>query len=404
MMASDTPNDKSAPHSDIDLKTLENLVRDTAVGDTMYEKKWVIENILEVGRHFQNTLYSVDGKIVELDPKIEELMCTLWDISVEKDVSLFYVENGVLDILVEFFSNPNVRVKEISVGVMANIVSHLEVFEKIIDDQRYLNKCLCLLEEKDSPTLSIALKCLHCYGFNLFTLLTEKSTDAESDKERLKQTTSTWLIYLGSEMLVRNLGIIIASCTNKEVLNNGSRLLSVIASLWEFSEEKRKVSQFFAENNFLLCVLEGTQESICEDKTVKHFLVFLHTVYEISTDKDLVVELSQKVVDLVAVILNDHVLEYSKIEDTDIEFIFNIVSLLESSLASGGYDRIGSGFSENLSDLRHMLEDADLTDTENRLAILQLLKNCQNIITAFNEVQINGDKYSSEETSESPRH
>ena len=34
---------------------------------------------------------------------------SLWDISVEEDVSAFYLEFGALDIFVELFSNPNHR-------------------------------------------------------------------------------------------------------------------------------------------------------------------------------------------------------------------------------------------------------------------------------------------------------
>ena len=97
-MASNGNYDRNA---DFDLKKLEQLVKDSAVGDTMYEKKSVIEKVLEVGKHFQQTRYVKDNQLIELDPKIEDLMCTLWDISVEEDVSLFYLEHGVLDIFIE---------------------------------------------------------------------------------------------------------------------------------------------------------------------------------------------------------------------------------------------------------------------------------------------------------------
>ena len=65
-------------------------------------------------------------QVVQLDehPGIEEKLCrykskgekqdsqcccSLWDISVEEDVSAFYLEFGALDIFVELFSNPNHR-------------------------------------------------------------------------------------------------------------------------------------------------------------------------------------------------------------------------------------------------------------------------------------------------------
>ena len=71
---------------DDELQKLEKLSKDTAVGDTMYDKKSVIEKILEVGKHFQQTSYIRDEEVLELETGIEEKLCTLWDISVEEDV------------------------------------------------------------------------------------------------------------------------------------------------------------------------------------------------------------------------------------------------------------------------------------------------------------------------------
>ena len=76
----------------------------------------------------------------------------------EEDVSAFYLEFGALDIFVELFSNPNHRfnaqifpvcdslllncyhrVKEIAVGIMANMLCHEKVFLGIVEKQRYIS-------------------------------------------------------------------------------------------------------------------------------------------------------------------------------------------------------------------------------------------------------------------------
>ena len=72
----------------------------------------------------------------------------------------------------------------------------------------------------------------------------------------------------------------IASCTNKQVLLNAAKFLSILSELWEESEERRKSSQYYAEEHFLGCVLEAIGESIGEDKTEKHFTVFMYIIYE----------------------------------------------------------------------------------------------------------------------------
>ena len=211
---------------ELELRRLEELAKDSAVGDTMYDKRSVIEKILEVGKHFQQTSYISGGEVVELEPRIEELLCTLWDISVEEDVSMFYVQYGVLDIFVELFSNPNNRVKEIAAGVMSNMVFHREIFLKIIEKDTYLESCIKLLEEKDSPTLIVVLRCLHSFGYNIFHIL--NSEQYVRIKEDVKHFLSRFLVFLSLERVVNNLALIVASCTNKDVLLNGSKFLSIM--------------------------------------------------------------------------------------------------------------------------------------------------------------------------------
>ena len=343
-----------------DLRRLEQLAKDTAVGDTMYDKKSVIEKILEVGKHFQETSYIRDGEVRELEPDIEEKLCTLWDISVEEDVSQFYLDHGVLDIFVELFANPNNRVKEIAAGIMSNMVFHQKVFLKIMEKDKYLESCTKLLEEKDSPTLVVVLRCFHSYGFNLFTLINSDSDEFISRKEDVKNVLNRFLVYLSLESVVRNLGILVASCTNKEVLLQAARFLSIFSELWEHTEERAKVAQFYAEEQFIVCVLEAIGESVGEDKTEKHFAVFLNIIYENDADKDMFAALSDKVIVISNKLLKEHVLQYNTIEDADLEFIFNLVFLVKVSLDSGGYDSIPYKLPSILSCVRSRVEESEL--------------------------------------------
>ena len=56
------------------------------------------------------------------------------------------------------YSFPGTRVKEIAVGIMANMLCHEKVFLGILEKTRYLEKLLRLLEVKDSPTLSLVFR------------------------------------------------------------------------------------------------------------------------------------------------------------------------------------------------------------------------------------------------------
>jgi len=229
-------------YTDTDLKRLEELARDVAVGSTLYDKRWVIENILTVGRHFQSTSYVSEEGIKELDTQIEETLMTLWDISVEEDVSKFFFEYGVLDFFIELFSNPNLRVKEISMGIVSNMVYHESLFSSIMEKDKCLENCLKLLEEKDSPTLLIVFRCLHSYGYNLFNLIQRSE---ESQKESSRSCLEKFLIFLSLQSVAQNIGIVMASCTNRTVLQNCARFLSILSELWDFTSERKKMSQHY---------------------------------------------------------------------------------------------------------------------------------------------------------------
>ena len=374
-----------------ELRKLEELAKDSAVGETMYDKKSVIEKILEVGKHFQETSYIVDGELRELDHDIEEKLCTLWDISVEEDVSHFYLEHGVLDIFIELFSNPNNRVKEIAAGIMSNMVFHPSVFIKLMDVDKYLESCSKLLEEKDSPTLVVTLRILHSYSFNLFQLLNSDERERRR-KEDIKNVLNRFLVYLSLERIVRNIGIIVASCTNKEVLLNASKFLSLFSELWEYCEERSKVAQYFAEEPFIVCILEAITESLGEDKTEKHFAVFMNIIYENDVDKDTSAALSDKVLVITNRLLKEHVLKYNTVEESDIEFIFNLLYLIKVSLNSGGYESIPFRLSSTLASVRSRMEASDLDkDSVNMASVFRILGSLEAFLeTIKNDHPANG--------------
>lgn len=369
---------------DTDLQRLEELAKDAAVGSTMYDKRWVIENILAVGRHFQSTSYVNEDGIKELPENIEEKLVTLWDISVEEDVSKFYLEYGVLDFFVELFANPNLRVKEISVGIMGNMVTQESIFQSIMERDKYLEQCLKLLEEKDSPTLLIVFRCLHSYGYNLFHMYNRME---DSNKEEGKGTVDKFLLFLSAQSVVQNIGIVLASCTNRTVLQNCSRFLSILSELWDLAEDRKKIVQSYKDEQFLLCTLEGVKECVGVDKTEKHFMVFLYLLFERDLDNDVYSAISDQVIQLTLRLLREHILEYSSIDECDLEFIFNICYVLKCCLESGEFSAIPASLKPVVKDVQERVAAADIDEqhAENRSSILLLIQRSLDFLEACNQ-------------------
>jgi hypothetical protein len=376
--------------TDTDLKRLEELARDAAVGSTMYDKRWVIENILQVGRHFQSTSYVQEEGFKDLDANIEEKMMTLWDISVEEDVSKFYLEYGVLDFFVELFSNPNLRVKEISMGIVSNMVYHESTFVSIMDKDLCLERTLKLIEEKDSPTLLIVFRCLHSYGYNLFNRI--HRPDETCTKEESKNLVEKFLIFLSVPSVAQNIGFVMAGCKNKSVLQNCARFLSILSELWDFAEDRKKMCQYYTEEQFLQCTLEGIKESIGEDKTEKHFMVFLYLVFERDLEKDLYSAISTQIITLCGSLLKEHILEYSSIDECDLEFLFNISYVMKSCLDSGEFSGLPSNILTISKDARVQLERAEIDEDhlENKVSILAMLSGIIEYLEGCSQVGIGG--------------
>lgn len=373
----------ASPGPDNDLKKLEDLAKEGAIGDTMYDKRWVIQNILTVGRHFQSTSYVEDGKVKELDEKIEETFCELWDMSVDQDVGLFYLEHGVLDIVTELFTNPNDRVKEISVGLMANMVVHPKIFRGVIEKDKYLEAVLKLLHGQDSQTLLVVFRCLHSYGFHLFNLSREvenglekeDTSDTKDEKEEVISWISKWLMFIAVETEVHRIGIILGSCTNSDVLLNASKFLSVMSELWETCEEQRKFIQHFAEENFIHCLVEAIKESVGQDNTVKHFLVFLSMLLGDGADREVFIATSDQILTLAQRLYTEHVLTYKSADTSDLEFAFNLTSVVKKCLEGGSFTYMANLY-DTLEDVKEWNDNLDVgeDDEQNQRAVQSMVE------------------------------
>merc|ERR1719397_501680 len=178
---------------------------------------------------------------------------------------------------------------------------------------------------------------------------------------------------------------VVASSTNKEVLGQGSRLLSMLSSLWENQEERGRMAMHYAEETFIQCVLEAVEESIGEDRTEKHFLAFLQAVFEQDLDKEVFAGMSDRLISIVDSLLENHVLHYSCIDSGDFEFLSSLVWIVMTCLHSGGYSTLPSGLRKHLGAVIDMAEEEvekeregeeEKKGAEERESLIKQLKTC----------------------------
>ncbi|GJQ85055.1 hypothetical protein Trydic_g3717 [Trypoxylus dichotomus] len=114
------PNFSNISCEEIDKETISKL-RGDAIGDTMYSQSSVIRILLQLSD-------------IEWNEKLEEDLCCLWDMTVEKDVCEYLYQlsfPSIATTIILKYTEP--RLIEIIIGILGNICSNSEVVRDITD-------------------------------------------------------------------------------------------------------------------------------------------------------------------------------------------------------------------------------------------------------------------------------
>lgn len=122
-----------------------------AIGDTLYSKRFVLKTLLSL-----NTLES------SLSEEFEKDLCTLWDMTIEKDVVELMLEHNVLEI----FSNivqitESQRLTEILVGMIGNMCSLSQTRDALCQQPEILVPLIELVSCTDSLILVQVMRVFH---------------------------------------------------------------------------------------------------------------------------------------------------------------------------------------------------------------------------------------------------
>ncbi|XP_006892136.1 PREDICTED: protein SAAL1 [Elephantulus edwardii] len=128
------------------------------IGDTVYSKHWlfgVLSELLQISNP-ENTKSSSDDEQqqLELDEKLENEICRVWDMSMDEDVALFLQEFNAPDIFMGVLAKSKCpRLREICVGILGNMACFQEICVSISNDRNLGQILLHCLYDSDPPTL-----------------------------------------------------------------------------------------------------------------------------------------------------------------------------------------------------------------------------------------------------------
>lgn len=240
----ETENDKVEPNlvleaQDVGENEIAKLKGDT-VGSTLYSGKWIINTLLSISKVHE------DG----CNEKLVYDLCTLWDITTEKDIVKFLVDNDFFEIA-EFAlnSSEDSSLTEIILGIIGNMTCEPAVLEILGTKEDLLETILRHLFSEDSGTLVQILRLLRSALWNI-----------QNDPE------SMWRVNLRNSTYLREVvPFILKSSTNEELLIATTSFLRSSAEI-DLPIGKTLLDELFESSNFLPGMLESFEEVLPQDE------------------------------------------------------------------------------------------------------------------------------------------
>ncbi|XP_031630229.1 uncharacterized protein LOC116345190 [Contarinia nasturtii] len=132
-----------------------DVLKDTflvdAIGDTLYSKRFVLQTLLNLNK--------VESKLSE---EFEKDLCTLWDMTIEKDVIKLLLEHNVLEIFSSLIQmSEDQRLVEILLGIIGNMCSLKQTREALCQHPDVMIPIIDLISCSDSLILVQLMRLFH---------------------------------------------------------------------------------------------------------------------------------------------------------------------------------------------------------------------------------------------------
>ncbi|XP_043266838.1 uncharacterized protein [Venturia canescens] len=233
---SDTINESNNVDSiDLDKADLDAMKGDT-IGDTVYSGKWILKTLIALSKVYEN----------EWSGSLESDLCTLWDMTAEKDVVFFLKDNDFLKIAeftLEISKEP--RLTEIIIGIIGNMCCQPAILETVANSDNLTLIMLGLLSTNDIETLLQILRLLQSVVWNI-----------QENPE------TKWLRrLLDCQFLGDGLCFILQSSTNENLLSAAVDLLNAISNI-ETAEKGCLLMELTKINQLVPALIESFMQFI----------------------------------------------------------------------------------------------------------------------------------------------
>lgn len=222
--------------SEIKPEDIEKIKGD-AIGDTLYSERYVLSVLLK--------LSSYDN---ELSEDFEKDLCTLWDMTIEKDVVKLLLDHEVLDLFsIVIQTTDNARMLEIVLGIIGNMCCFSETRSVLCFKNEIMSTILNLIDSDDALTLVQLMR------FIRSALVFENSGDE-----------IVWLYHFSCvENFIEKVAFILENSTSVTLLLNSYEAVNSMLnkfSVLEAQPDKRKET-LYRETFIKPCLVFGLIEA-----------------------------------------------------------------------------------------------------------------------------------------------
>ncbi|XP_013108627.1 protein saal1 [Stomoxys calcitrans] len=210
--------------NDCEEQDLERLKGD-AIGDTLYSERFVLNTLLKLGQ--------LSKDLQEEEEDLEKELCSLWDMTMEKDIVEYLLKQDVLELFATIIkTTEDKRLSEILVGILANMVHFSEARSALENEEEIVFVLLELSSCLDSLTLE-----------QLMRLFAEVFVNMEG------ASIFKWYEYmLKSEQFAQNIAFILTSAVRATLVFQTMEALNAIlakfATMETPSENENKTPSF----------------------------------------------------------------------------------------------------------------------------------------------------------------
>ncbi|XP_013133532.1 PREDICTED: uncharacterized protein LOC106099515 [Papilio polytes] len=303
---------KTDPESRSESENLGPAVTGDVIGDTAYSERFVLKILLK--------LANLDSLKDELNEKVfEDDICTLWDMTVERDVVLFLLKHKVLNLF--NFALPTVetpRYIEIFVGIIGNMCCQKEAVQTLIKMDEFLYLLLDYIKTDDSLIL-----------IQLLRLVSSALSSVDSEDIVI------WLSMFVKVNYSDALYYILKNSSNKQLLMTALENLNTICSYCNIQKFRNQYFEHFIHKEVLTSLttafteLTVTQkESLSKDELERIMVISLQMTLDMvsfETPTELFDDCKENVATIISTVLEYY--EAKLVQDKEIDS--DLVDLLE---------------------------------------------------------------------------